>query len=113
VMPLDTRRAHYEELSLVGAFHHRPDLVREAVALLGGGTLVPDGLITHATGLDGVPDALALMASGQALKVLIDPSARSAEVTARYETEQNPPDSDGSGAGSPAGRPGAEPRPRV
>jgi L-iditol 2-dehydrogenase len=70
---LDTRRTHYEELSLVGAFHHRPDLIRRAVELLAAGSVVPDGLITHAMGLDGVPDALDLMARGQALKVLIDP----------------------------------------
>jgi L-iditol 2-dehydrogenase len=73
-MALDTRRAHYEELSLVGAFHHRPDLIRQAVDLLARGTLVPDGLITHVMGLGAVPEALALMASGRALKVLIDPS---------------------------------------
>lgn len=71
---LDTRRAHYEELTLVGAFHHRPDLIRYAVELLAGGALVPDGLVTHTMALPGVPDALALMASGQALKVLIEPS---------------------------------------
>jgi L-iditol 2-dehydrogenase len=72
-MALDTRRAHYEELCLVGAFHHRPDLIRQAVDLLGRGDVVPDGLITHAMGLDAVPEALALMASGRALKVLITP----------------------------------------
>jgi L-iditol 2-dehydrogenase len=72
-MALDTRRAHYEELCLVGAFHHRPDLVRQAVDLLGREAVVPDGLVTHAAGLDAVPEALALMASGRALKVLITP----------------------------------------
>ena len=74
-MALETRRAHYEELCLVGAFHHRPDLIRQAVDLLGRGAVVPDGLITHTMDLDGVPKALALMASGRALKVLITPDA--------------------------------------
>ena len=29
---VDTRRAHYEELALVGAFHHTPVLIRQAVS---------------------------------------------------------------------------------
>jgi len=70
---LDTRRAHYEELTLLGAFHHTPDLVRRAVALLTSGELVPDGLVTHRMGLERVEQALGLMAAGQALKVLIEP----------------------------------------
>ena len=31
---VDTRRAHYEELTLVGAFHHTPGMIRRAVELL-------------------------------------------------------------------------------
>ncbi|MFQ5897489.1 MAG: zinc-binding dehydrogenase [Candidatus Methylomirabilia bacterium] len=74
---LDTRRAHYDELTLVGAFHHTPELIRQAVELLESGAVVPDGLITHRTGLSEVPAALELMARGEALKVLIDPEAGS------------------------------------
>ena len=70
---VDTRRAHYEELSLLGAFHHTPDLIRKAVELLEGHAVEPDGLITHRMDLGGVRDALTLMSSGQALKVLIEP----------------------------------------
>jgi L-iditol 2-dehydrogenase len=70
---LDTRRAHYEELTLLGAFHHTPTLIRKAVELLEGEVLDPDGLVTHRRGLDGVRDALGLMAKGEALKVLIEP----------------------------------------
>jgi L-iditol 2-dehydrogenase len=70
---LDTRRIHYEELALVGAFHHTPALIREAVALLESEALVPDGLLTHTMGLADVPKALGLMERGQALKVLIEP----------------------------------------
>jgi Zn-dependent alcohol dehydrogenase len=33
----------------------------------------PDGLVTHTQGLGDVPHALALMARGEALKVLIEP----------------------------------------
>ncbi|HEV8584971.1 MAG TPA: alcohol dehydrogenase catalytic domain-containing protein [Methylomirabilota bacterium] len=70
---VDTRRAHYEELTLVGAFHHTPELIRQAVDALETGAVVPDGLLTHRMGLDGVRTALDLMERGEALKVLIEP----------------------------------------
>ncbi|MBI4588347.1 MAG: alcohol dehydrogenase catalytic domain-containing protein [Candidatus Rokubacteria bacterium] len=70
---LDTRRVHYEELTLTGAFHHTPELIRRAVEMLDGEAVVPDRLITHRMGLPEVPKALELMARGEALKVLIDP----------------------------------------
>ncbi|MGH7279794.1 MAG: zinc-dependent alcohol dehydrogenase, partial [Candidatus Rokuibacteriota bacterium] len=70
---VDTRRVHYEELALLGAFHHTPELIRRAVEALESDTLVPDRLLTHRMGLDGVGRALELMARGEALKVLIEP----------------------------------------
>jgi L-iditol 2-dehydrogenase len=70
---LDTRRVHYEELALLGAFHHTPGTIRRAVDLLESGAIAPDLLITHRRPLGGVPGALALMASSQAMKVLIEP----------------------------------------
>jgi L-iditol 2-dehydrogenase len=70
---LDTRRTHYEELSLLGAFHHTPDTIRRAVEMLATGALVPDSLISHGMALEDVGHALALMAKGEALKVLIRP----------------------------------------
>lgn len=70
---LETRRVHYEELALVGAFHHTPELIRRAVELLESEALVPDGLLTHRRGLEGVGEALELMARGEALKVLVEP----------------------------------------
>ena len=70
---LDTRRVHYEELALFGAFHHTPATIRRALTLLESESLVPDGLITHRMALPAVPEALALMARSEALKVLIEP----------------------------------------
>ena len=70
---VDTRRAHYEELTLLGAFHHTPDVIRRAVELMEARAVVPDGLLTHQMPLAGVTDALALMVRGEALKVLIEP----------------------------------------
>ena len=72
-VPLDTRRVHYEELRLLGVFHHTPGLIRRAVALLADGTLDPAPLVTHEMGLGDVPRALELMSRGEALKVLIRP----------------------------------------
>ncbi len=68
---LDTRRTHYEELTLLGAFHHTPETIRRAVETLESGALVPDSLISHRMPLEEVGQALALMAKGEALKVLI------------------------------------------
>jgi L-iditol 2-dehydrogenase len=70
---VDTRRAHYEELALLGAFHHTPELIRRAVELLEDNTVEPEALITHRRDLGGVREALELMATGEALKVLIEP----------------------------------------
>ena len=70
---VNTHRAHYEELTLAGAFHHTPELIRRATEALQTGMVKPDGLVTHTLGLGDVPNALALMARGEALKVLIEP----------------------------------------
>ncbi len=70
---LDTRRIHYEELKLFGAFHHTPISIRAALSLLESGAITPDFLVTHEMGLKEVPEALELMSQGLALKVLIEP----------------------------------------
>jgi L-iditol 2-dehydrogenase len=70
---LDTRRVHYEELRLLGVFHHTPGSIRRAVQMLADGTLDPLPLVTHEMGLPDVPHALDLMRRGEALKVLIRP----------------------------------------
>jgi L-iditol 2-dehydrogenase len=69
---VDTRRAHYEELTLVGAFHHTPALIRRAVELLESRAIEPGALLTHRMGLAGVKEALALMERGEAMKVLVE-----------------------------------------
>ena len=70
---VDTRRAHYEELTLVGAFHHTPAMIRRAVELLESKAIEPAGLLTHRMGLGQVREALALMERGGTMKVLVDP----------------------------------------
>jgi L-iditol 2-dehydrogenase len=70
---VDTRRAHYEELTLVGAFHHTPAMIRRAVELLESKAIEPEALLTHRMGLGEVRQALALMERGETMKVLVDP----------------------------------------
>ena len=70
---VDTRRAHYEELTLVGAFHHTPAMIRRAVELLESKAIEPSRLLTHRMGLGQVKEALALMERGETMKVLVDP----------------------------------------
>ena len=70
---VDTRRAHYEELTLVGAFHHTPALIRRAVELLESRAIDPEPLVTHRMGLAQVKEALAMMERGETMKVLVDP----------------------------------------
>jgi L-iditol 2-dehydrogenase len=70
---VDTRRAHYEELTLVGAFHHTPAMIRRAVELLESKAIEPTGLLTHRMGLGQVKEALDLMERGETMKVLVDP----------------------------------------
>ena len=70
---VDTRRAHYEELTLVGAFHHTPAMIRRAVELLESKAIDPTRLLTHRMGLGQVKEALALMERGETMKVLVDP----------------------------------------
>jgi L-iditol 2-dehydrogenase len=51
---LDPYRIHYEEVRLVGAFHHAPRHFRAALAFLASGAYPFERLVTHAVGLDGV-----------------------------------------------------------
>jgi L-iditol 2-dehydrogenase len=51
---LDPYRVHYEEVRLVGAFHHTPRHVRAALAFLASGAYPFERLVTHAIGLEGV-----------------------------------------------------------
>jgi L-iditol 2-dehydrogenase len=59
-LPRDARvsinayRIHYEEVRLVGSFHHTPRHVRAALAFLASGAYPFERLITHEVGLEGV-----------------------------------------------------------
>jgi L-iditol 2-dehydrogenase len=70
---VDTRRAHYEELMLVGVFHHTPAMIRRAVELLESKAIEPGALLSRHVGLGQVREALASMERGETMKVLVDP----------------------------------------
>ena len=56
---VDAARLHYDELRLVGAFHHAPRHVRAALAFLASGAYPFGQLVTHRVGLEGVAGLLA------------------------------------------------------
>lgn len=51
---VDPYRIHYEEVRLVGSFHHTPRQFRAALAFLASGAHPFERLITHQVGLEGV-----------------------------------------------------------
>ena len=68
-IPLDTHRMHYEELKLVGAFHHTPKTIRAALALIADGSVPAAKLIQHTAALSELPQVLADLANGRASAV--------------------------------------------
>ena len=68
----DTHRVHYSELTVRGAYHHRPATFRQAVRLLEEGLdLTP--IVDHECRLSGIGDALAAMERREVLKSLVRP----------------------------------------
>ncbi len=70
---VDTRRMHYEELMLIGVFHHTPRHIREALGLLEQGLVNTKVLLTHQMALPSLPEAFELLARGEAIKVALTP----------------------------------------
>lgn len=72
-IPLDTHRIHYGELTIRGAYHHRPATFERALGLLASGALHPEALLSAERPLDDLEDALRSMMRKEALKVVIRP----------------------------------------
>ena len=70
---IDTRRLHYDELEIIGVFHHTPRYVRTALSLIADGQIDANALITHEMPLEKLEEAFQLMISGATLKVAITP----------------------------------------
>ena len=70
---LDTRRLHYDEITLVSPFHHTPAHFRQACDMLVSGEIDPTPLITDQLSLGDLESGLEQMALGHALKLAIWP----------------------------------------
>ncbi|MFQ5803510.1 MAG: zinc-binding dehydrogenase [Candidatus Methylomirabilales bacterium] len=70
---VDTRRMHYEELTLLGVFHHTPRHIREALTLLAQGLVDANLFLTHRMALRALPEAFDLLGRGEAIKVVLKP----------------------------------------
>jgi L-iditol 2-dehydrogenase len=64
---------HYAELDVRGAFHHTPDEVDRALALLAAGDVDWRALAGPTIGLHELYDALLRPATGEARKLIVDP----------------------------------------
>jgi L-iditol 2-dehydrogenase len=73
---VDAQRLHYQELTITSTFHHTPDSVRAALALIAEGRLDAGAFITAEAALEHLPDVLRAMAGGtQGMKTAILPRA--------------------------------------
>jgi L-iditol 2-dehydrogenase len=68
---VDTRRLHYDELEIIGVFHHTPRYVRTALSLIASGQIDANALIVDEMPLERLEEAFQLMISGATLKVAI------------------------------------------
>jgi L-iditol 2-dehydrogenase len=72
-IPLDTHRVHYSEITVKGAYHHRPANFARAIEMLAAGTFDARLLLSAERPLDEVEEALRSMMRKEALKVVIRP----------------------------------------
>lgn len=73
VIPLDTHRLHYMELTVKGAYHHRPATFQRALALLAAGRNRTGEILSAERPLEELEGALRSMMRKEALKVVIRP----------------------------------------
>jgi L-iditol 2-dehydrogenase len=71
--PLPAGPLHYDELELRGSFHHAPEEVDRALALLAAGTLDWRVLAGPTIGLAELAEALLGGGGGRAVKWVVDP----------------------------------------
>jgi L-iditol 2-dehydrogenase len=70
---VDAVRVHYDELTLIGAYHLTPRDCFRALQLIKAGAIDAEALITHECPLDQLEDALQMMMAGQCVKTAILP----------------------------------------
>jgi L-iditol 2-dehydrogenase len=72
-VPLDTHRLHYGEITVKGVYHHRPETVRRALALLAEPDFEAQRLLSARRPVAEVEAALRSMMAKETLKVVIEP----------------------------------------
>ncbi len=72
---LDTHLLHYSEITVKGVYHHRPETVRRALALLANPEFKADLLLGRRMPIENVEQALRAMIAKEALKVVISADA--------------------------------------
>ncbi|MCW3052744.1 MAG: Threonine dehydrogenase and related Zn-dependent dehydrogenase [Chthonomonadales bacterium] len=72
---LDTHRVHYDELTLVGAFHHTPDTFRQALDLIACDDVPARAFLQQTALLTALPSVLTSLLDGSngAVKTVIQP----------------------------------------
>jgi L-iditol 2-dehydrogenase len=70
---LNVNHIHYKELVVSGSYSEKKSDFQAAFALLHSGRFPAEKIVTHHLPLDQITDAFALMESGAALKVCIEP----------------------------------------
>lgn len=68
---LDANRIHYSELQVIGTFSYHPTSHGLALEVLECGLVPGDEVITHTFDLEGIGQAFATAAGGEALKVVV------------------------------------------
>jgi L-iditol 2-dehydrogenase len=72
-LTVDASALHYQEITLTSTFHHTPESIRRALALIRDGTLDPGRFIDGEASLERVPEILEEMGHGRQLKTVIVP----------------------------------------
>ncbi|MBU6196553.1 MAG: zinc-binding dehydrogenase [Cyanobacteria bacterium REEB446] len=71
LIQVDTFRLHYDEIKLIGVFHHSPEYIKAALELISEDKICMKNLISQKFSLSDLPKALALHEEGSVLKTLI------------------------------------------
>lgn len=73
-LPIDAHRVHYDEVTIRGLYHHRPELFPRALDWLTRHSEVASMLVADTLPLEALPEALAQMERRLAFKVALDPA---------------------------------------
>ena len=68
---MDTHHVHYSEITVKGVYHHRPETVRRALAMLSESDFESQHLLSEVRPIEEVEQALRAMMDKTALKVVI------------------------------------------